>query len=92
MSKTFRPAEGYIEIKPLEKSKVILSEDKEFIDCGEVICVADSEHLYTKFNVHQGDIIFFEAYGCYVTTDEVDGQKHYLVPIDSKIIKGVYGE
>ena len=88
--KTFRPfSTYYCEIKPLEKSKVILSEDKDYIDAGEIIGLPEID---TGYKIKVGDIIFFEAYGCYITTDEVDGQKHYLVPIDSKIIKGVYGE
>ena len=87
--KKFRPSLGYIEITPIIKDS-ILAEDSGFIDAGEIIAINEEDDQLCKAKV--GDTIFFEAYGCYITSDQVDGQKHYLVPIDRRIIKGVYGE
>ena len=84
--KTFRPFEFNYEIKPVEK-KGIIQQDNNFIEAGEVITLPKVHSNRLKV----GDVIFFESYGCYKTTDQVDGTIHYVVVDDYNIIKGIYG-
>lgn len=77
MSK-FTPYIGKVEIKPLEKDKVILSEEKQYIECGEVIEKGEA----TDF-VNIGDIIFFDAWKMGIAIEQ-NGTKHYVVSLDGQ--------
>lgn len=87
--KTFKPFTGnHVEIKPIEK-KGVIQQENNYINAGEIVTLSNSD---SGFGLKIGDIIFFESYGCYQTTDQVDGQIHYIVTLDKDIVKAIYGE
>lgn len=78
----FIPFPGQIEVAPRERSAIILSEDKTFVESGEVVAVGDG---VTFFKV--GDIAYFDAWVCRKATDP-DRVDHYVVNVSAEGILG----
>lgn len=74
----FKPFDGKVEVQPLERDKIILSEDKLYIESGEVIAVGEGVTF-----VKVGDIIFFDAWKMGEAVEQ-DGTKHYVVTLDGQ--------
>lgn len=71
----FIPHYNKIEIKPLVKESVILTEDKKLVECGEVVAVGTD----VKF-VKVGDIVYFDSWVCSKTPKDKDGVEHFVIP------------
>lgn len=82
MSK-FIPFDNKIEVKPFIQDNIILSEDKNLIEAGEVIAIGKD----VKF-VKVGDTLYFDSWGVSKTPKGEDGEEHYLVPESSLVILG----
>lgn len=79
----FIPAADKIEVAPLEKDSVILSETPDFIEAGRVVAIGS--RIADIQDIQIGDIVHFNAYGCYHTFDK----KHWVVSVNDDVILGV---
>lgn len=80
----FIPHPLKVEIKPHKKERIILAQDENLIEAGEVISVGDQ---VTFLKV--GDIVFFDGWGCSKTPD-VNGIIHYVLSVNEDVILGKY--
>jgi co-chaperonin GroES (HSP10) len=78
MSK-FVPFDGKVEVRPIEKNSIIQSEDKVYVESGEVIAKSDSCTGFVKV----GDILFFDSWKCSIAKEQ-DGTEHYVVTLDGE--------
>lgn len=83
----FKPIGYKVEIEPYKVDKVIFQEKDSLIEVGKVITLPENT---TNINVKIGDILFFEGWGCTQTEEDPDGNKHWIVSLDEKVIKGIY--
>lgn len=81
----FVPFKNKIEIKPLVKTGVILSEDKKLVEAGEVVAVGEDVAF-----VKVGDTICFDSWVCSKTPADENGVEHYVVSCDDKGVLGKY--
>lgn len=79
----FYPFDDQVEIIPFKSGRVLSGEEKATLEAGEVIAVGKS---VTFLKV--GDIVHFEAFGCSKTVDVVDGKEHFVVSVNSHVIRG----
>lgn len=85
---SFKPFPGKVEIEPIDKETLILSDDRKYEEMGRVITIAEFLEGYKGVCVPTiGDVIFFLAYGV-EETPEFNGQTHYVVPWDERFIIG----
>jgi co-chaperonin GroES (HSP10) len=79
---SFIPFPDKIEIRPIKKEGVLVTEDPNLLEMGEVVAVGEKV-TFAK----PGDILFFVRHGMWVTA-EVNGEKHYLVSEAEEFILG----
>lgn len=80
----FIPFFDKIEIRPMKKVGVIVTQGESLLEQGEVIAVGEKVTF-----VKPGDVVCFDAWGC-SKTPEVDGVQHYVVQEDPQVILGKY--
>ncbi len=76
--KTFKPYYDKIEIKPLKREGVIMSDGNNLIEAGEVISIGDKVTF-----VKVGDTVYFDSWGCSKTPND-----NYVVSERSEMILG----
>lgn len=81
----FIPWQNSVEIEPLVKKNLILSDRAELIEAGKVIQIGTRVDEAIKL----GDTLHFEAYGVFQTQKDVDGEVHYVVQIADQFIRGI---
>lgn len=79
----FIPYHDKIVIKPREKQRITISDDKDLVEAGEVLAVGSVAEEF--FNV--GDTVYFDCWGC-SKTPEINGEEVYVVSVNSQVILG----
>lgn len=82
----FIPAPGKVVVEPHENKNIIERGDiKIYRESGKVLAVGEGVTF-----VKNGDILFFEDYGCVQTQVDPDGKTYWIVWMDEKIVLGKY--
>jgi co-chaperonin GroES (HSP10) len=78
----FIPYLTKIQVEPVKKDTMLMSDQKDYQEMGKVIAVGSK----VKF-VKKGDLLYFTSWGV-DKTPEVDGKSYYVVEESSAFILG----
>lgn len=82
---TIKPYKTQILIKPIEKKQVLVSDSKTFCEYGEVVEVGSEVK-----DIKKGDKLGYTIWG--LNHLDIDGERHYFVPDDSRFILGIIND
>lgn len=77
------PYHDKIVVKPIETTKIIVTDKKLFHEKGEVLAIGRNV-TFCKV----GDIIYFDSYGCIETAPTTSGEKYHIVRDHPEFIYG----
>lgn len=78
----FKPYHNKIQIEPIKKDTMLMTEQKDYQEMGRVIAVGENVRFVKK-----GDLLYFTSWGV-DKTPEIDGKSYYVVEDSSAFILG----
>ena len=80
------PLGDNIIVKPTEKKKILVSDNKSLCLYGEVIAVSMDSEARAKSHIKVGDKVVYEMWG--LKSPEIDGEKVHFISESSPFLLG----